>query len=97
MMIQELSNHQTYRNQTMIRDLHAIMCKMQGVTGYRNGRTPFGTTGNRRINRWRDGVTARSVLSLTTQYDDVKVALGRISGKEVGHCIRRFFQHNGGI
>lgn len=36
-------------------------------------------------------------LSLTTHYNDMKMALGQISGKDVRHCIGRFFQHNGGI
>jgi hypothetical protein len=31
------------------------------------------------------------------QDDDAKTALGQISGKDVQHWLRRFFQHNGGI
>ncbi len=36
-------------------------------------------------------------LPLTMQYDDVKMALGQIFGKDVRHCVRRFLQHNGSI
>ena len=32
--------------------------------GYGRGRTPFGTTGNRGNNRWRDGITVSSVQKM---------------------------------
>jgi len=41
-----------------------------------------------------DGELRHDGLSLTTQYGDVKMALGQISGKDIRHYIRRFFQLN---